>query len=255
MPVVFIFHGINPGEKKNFIKYAKKCKKYSNIYLKVITLRNDFKDVNLRNLALIDPPVFKPMDLLIDDKLNFNTPLKIGFFGQYRKEKNLGFFLDAFQKAKFNKEVKLIIQGATATTEDSNAFEEYIKKYSGNSNIEFWHKNLIGLEWQNALMSVDVIIMPYAAERYRYHWSAMLFTAIGFYKPFLQSPEMNPEVLQEFNVGRILTMQTEEKFIRQLENFINTIEINGKIYESELKKANVKYSHENLLKSVLKFNS
>ena len=66
---------------------------------------------------------------------------------------------------------------------------------------------------------------------------------------------MNPEVLQEFNVGRILTMQTEEKFIRQLENFINTIEINGKIYESELKKANVKYSHENLLKSVLKFNS
>lgn len=255
VPVVFIFHGINPGEKKNFIKYAKKCKKYSNIYLKVITLRNDFKDVNLRNLALIDPPVFKPMDLLINDKLNFNTPLKIGFFGQYRKEKNLGFFLDAFQKAKFNKEVKLIIQGATATTEDSNAFEEYIKKYSGNSNIEFWHKNLIGLEWQNALMSVDVIIMPYAAERYRYHWSAMLFTAIGFYKPFLQSPEMNPEVLQEFNVGRILTMQTEEKFIRQLENFINTIDINGKIYESELKKANVKYSHENLLKSVLKFNS
>ena len=58
MPVVFIFHGINPGEKKNFIKYAKKCKKYSNIYLKVITLRNDFKDVNLRNLALIDPPAF-----------------------------------------------------------------------------------------------------------------------------------------------------------------------------------------------------
>ena len=126
------------------------------------------------------------MDLLINDKLNFNTPLKIGFFlvNTVRQKKFRVFFLDAFQKAKFNKEVKLIIQGATATTEDSNAFEEYIKKYSGNSNIEFWHKNLIGLEWQNALMSVDVIIMPYAAERYRYHWSAMLFTAIGFYKPF-----------------------------------------------------------------------
>ena len=115
VPVVLIFHGINPKEKANFVKQAKKCEKYKNIYLKVITLRNDFKQENLANLALIEPPVFKPMDLNVNKNLVLHNPIKVGFFGQFRKEKNLGFFLQAFENANFTKSVKLIVQGATTT--------------------------------------------------------------------------------------------------------------------------------------------
>lgn len=251
VPVIFIFHGINPKEKSNFEKQAKACEKYKNIYLKVITLRNDLKQDSFSNLALIKPPVFKPTDLKVDENIILHNPVKIGFFGQFRKEKNLGFFLQVFEKAKFNKPVKLIVQGATATPEDSDVFEKYIKDYSRNGFIEFWHKNLIGKDWQEALLSVDVIIMPYAAERYRYHWSAMLFTAIGFYKPVLQSPEMNPEVLQKYNIGQVLDMQAKEVFTKRLENFINNLDNNIMIYEKNLKQANEEYSHENLIKNIL----
>ena len=114
------------------------------------------------------------------------------------------------------------MQGATARTEDSEEFEKIISEYRDVPGIEFWHKNLIGEEWQKALLEVDVIIAPYAAERYRYHWSAMLFTAIGFYKPILQSPEMNPEVLQAYNVGEAVALDSVGAFTKQLEAFVNS---------------------------------
>ena len=164
----------------------------------------------------------------------------------------LGSFLDAFKKAKFNIPVKLIMQGATARTEDSVEFEKIINEYKNIENIEFWHKNLIGEEWEKALLSVDVIIAPYAAERYRYHWSAMLFNAIGFYKPILQSPEMNPEVLQKYNVGLAIDTTDEQSFVKQLERFVNNFSENKYKYFHELQKANEEYSHKRLIKNILK---
>jgi glycosyltransferase involved in cell wall biosynthesis len=252
IPIYFIFHGINPQEIDRFIKQARQCEKYKNIYLKVITLRDDFHDINLSNLTLILPPVFKPLDFLVNTKLAYHEPIKIGFFGQFRREKNLGFLLDAFNMAKFNIPVKLIVQGATAKIEDAAAFEEYILKYKNSSNIEFWHKSLIGKEWQQALLDVDIIVMPYAAKRYLYHWSAMLFTAIGFYKPVLQSPEINPEVLQEFNIGEMLNLSSIDVFVEQLERFVNNFSSNIDTYSTNLALANAKYSHENLIKSIIK---
>lgn len=252
VPIYFIFHGINPNEKANFVKYAQKCEKYKNIHLKVITLRNDFVNDNLKNVDLIEPPVFKPVNLKADEYNNQNKELILGFFGQYRREKNVRFFLDAFKKAKFNVPVKLIMQGATARTEDSNEFEKIISEYKNIKNIEFWHKNLIGKEWEKALLSVDVIIAPYAAERYRYHWSAMLFNAIGFYKPILQSPEMNPEVLQKYNVGLAIDTQNKNVFVKQLENFVNNFNENKDKYINDLTRANQEYSHERLIKNILK---
>ena len=162
IPVYIIFHGINPHEKANFVKQAKRCEQYKNIHLKIITLRNDFKNDGLTNVDLIAPPVFKPQDLPVDKELTYNEPLTLGFFGQYRREKNVRFFLDAFKQAHFKVPVKLIMQGATARTEDSEEFEKIIKEYENVPGIEFWHKNLIGEEWQKALLGVDVIIAPYA---------------------------------------------------------------------------------------------
>lgn len=252
IPVYIIFHGINPQEKAAFVKQAKRCEQYKNIRLKVITLRNDFAEDSLKNVDLIAPPVFKPLDLPVDTSLAYKEPLTLGFFGQYRREKNVRFFLDAFKEAHFDIPVRLIVQGATARVEDSDEFERIIAEYKDVKGLEFWHKNLIGEEWQKALLGVDVIIAPYAAERYRYHWSAMLFTAIGFYKPILQSPEMNPEVLQAYNVGEAVALDSVAAFAKQLQEFVNSYEERHKQYKRGLEEANAAYSHENLVSNIVK---
>lgn len=252
VPVYMIFHGINPHEQPKFEKQAHRVEPYKNIHLKVITLRDDFKHSGLTNLDLIAPPVFKPQDLPVDTKLTITPPIKIGFFGQFRKEKNLGFFLEAFTKARFTVPVELIVQGATAKPEDGELFEQFAKEYSSYKNITFWHKNLIGLEWQKALLSVDAIMMPYAAERYRYHWGAMLFTAIGFYKPVLSSPELNPEVLQKYKIGIAVDLSTVDSFARQLEEFVDDLVKNADVYRQNLEAANKQYSHEALIHNILR---
>ena len=116
------------------------------------------------------------------------------------------------------------------------------------------HKNLIGIDWQKALLEVDVIIMPYAAERYRYHWSAMLFTAIGFYKPILISPEINPEVLEKYKIGAAVQLDSIATFSRQLEEFMDDFVKNTNIYRENLLLANKEYSHEALIKNILDEN-
>ena len=252
VPVYMIFHGINPKEQPKFEKQARKVERYQQIHLKVITLRNDFENSGLKNVDLIAPPVFKPWELSVNKKLLFTPPIKIGFFGQFRKEKNLGFFLDAFTKAKFSVPVELIVQGATAKPEDGEIFEQFAREYKDYTNITFWHKNLIGVEWQKALLGVDAIMMPYAAERYRYHWGAMLFTAIGFYKPVLQSPELNPEVLQHFNVGKAIDLSSVEAFSRQLEEFIEDLVKNTAVYQQGLDEANHVYGQDKLIQGILR---
>ncbi len=252
VPVYMIFHGINPKEQPRFEKQARKVEAYGNIHLKVITLRDDFKKSGLGNVDLIPPPVFKPWELPVNKQLSFKPPIKIGFFGQFRKEKNLDFFLQAFTQAKFSVPVELIVQGATVTPEDGELFEKFAREYQKYTNITFWHKNLIGVEWQEALLSVDAIMMPYAAERYRYHWGAMLFTAIGFYKPVLASPELNPEVLQQFNIGQAIDLSSVENFVKQLENFISDLVENTAVYQQGLDDANRAYSQSQMLREILK---
>ena len=252
VPVYMVFHGINPHEQPKFEKQAHKIMPYKQIHLKVITLRNDFQHSGLTNLDLMAPPVFKPQELPVQKHLSFKPPIKIGFFGQFRKEKNLGFFLEAFTKARFSVPVELIVQGATAKPEDGELFEQFARDYKDYKNITFWHKNLIGIEWQKALLSVDAIMMPYAAERYRYHWGAMLFTAIGFYKPVLASPELNPEVLQQFNIGKAVDLTSIPAFTKQLEEFIDDLVQNTEVYQKNLDAANEAYSQKNLIKNILR---
>lgn len=252
IPVYLIFHGINPQEQPKFEKQARSAEAYKNIHLKVITLRNDFSGSRLSNLDLIPPPVYKPMDLPANTHPEFTPPITLGFFGQFRKEKNPDLFLEAFTKAKFNVPVNLIIQGATAKPEDGELFEQLARKYAHDKSILFWHKNLIGLEWQKALLNVDVIVMPYAAKRYLYHWGAMLFTAIGFYKPVLLSPDLNPEVLRKYKIGRTLSLDDINDVTALLETFIEDLTQNASLYQTSLKAANQEYSHEALIRNLLR---
>ena len=137
------------------------------------------------------------------------------------------------------------MQGATATKEDSDDFERLAKLYESNKNIKFLHKNLLGIDWQQALM-------PYGAERYRYQPSAMLFTAIGYFKPVLQSPEMSPEVLAEFKIGEAVKLDSIDVFSKQLENFVNNFTSMSDKYRTGLLGANEKYSQENLIKNIVR---
>ena len=251
VPLYFIFHGINPKEQPKFEKQARLTEAYPQVRLKVITLRNDFKNSGLKNVDLIPPPVYKPQDLPVNQDLTFTPPVRLGFFGQFRKEKNLGFFLEAFIKARFSVPVQLIVQGATAKRSDGELFEQFARDYAKYPSITFWHKNLIGLEWQKALLSVDAIMMPYAAERYRYHWGAMLFTAIGFYKPFLISPELNPEVLEKYKIGMAADLSSVEAFTKQLEQFVEELTRHADEYKKNLDAANREYSHERLIRNIL----
>lgn len=252
VPVLFMFHGIMPGDRERFVNGVKSLKEYKNIHLGALGLQTDFTELaDCPNFHIIMGPVYRPLDLEVTPEFKFHDPLRLGFFGQYRKEKNLEFLLDAFVKAKFTKPVHFTVQGATVTQEDSNDFERLAKNYGQYDNISFLHKNLLGIEWQKALMDCDIILMPYGAERYRYQPSAMLFTAIGYFKPVLQSPELCPQILSEFKIGQAVKLDSVESFSKQLEEFINSFENQAKEYRQGLMGANKKYAQEKLIETIV----
>ena len=252
VPVLLMMHGIMPSDRKRFVEGVISLKQYSNVHVAALGMQTEFPELNnCPNFHTIFPPVYIPMDLGVKPEFEFHEPLRLGFFGQYRKEKNLEFFLEAFTKARFTEQVELLVQGATVTQEDSDDFERLAKKYAGCGGIKFLHKNLLGIEWQKDLMGCDVILMPYGAERYRYQPSAMLFTGIGYFKPVLQSPEMSPEVLQEFCIGEAVKLDSVESFTKQLENFVNTFKGKAEDYKAGLIGANEKYSQGNLIRNIV----
>ena len=75
-----IFHGINPHEQPKFEKQARKVESCQNIHLKVITLRDDFKNSGLHNVDLIAPPVFQTVGVPVNKKLAFKPPIKNRIF-------------------------------------------------------------------------------------------------------------------------------------------------------------------------------
>lgn len=253
VPVLFMMHGIMPCDRQKFVDGVKSLKQYKNVHIAALGMQTEFPELkDCPNFHTIFPPVYIPMDLGVKPEFNFHEPLRLGFFGQYRKEKNLEFFLEAFTRAKFTVPVELLVQGATVTKVDSDDFERLTKKYADCNGIKFLHKNLIGIEWQKELMGCDVILMPYGAERYRYQPSAMLFTGIGYFKPVLQSPEMSPEVLEEFCIGEAVKLDSVESFTKQLENFVNTFKCKSDDYKDGLIGANEKYSQKNLIRNITK---
>ena len=253
VPVIFIVHGINPKERKSFLNTVKACQEYQNIHFAVLTLRNDFPDVAMSNLHLLLPPVYTPRDLAVKPEFAVHEPLRLGFFGQYRREKNLEFFLEAFKQAKFTIPVEMLVQGATAKPEDSEDFLRLTQKYKDLPGVKFLHKNLIGQKWQQALLDVDVILMPYAAQRYLYHWGAMLFTAVGYYKPVLQSSELNPEVLAQYDIGEAVKLDNIDTFSQQFEKFVNEFPNNAQKYQENLTKANEAFSPQKFVEKLLQY--
>ena len=276
-----IFHGIGKGEMDRFIKQAHRANAYKNVYLDVISLRDDMLRPELPRVRKIFPPVFLPSSELSGKQGNGTTqgtanqqglehlnstdgigankehtisvdkPIKLGFFGQFRKEKNIERFIDAFVSLNYDDSVQLVVQGATVKPEDGELFESIIKQYSKYSNIQFIHASLIGKDWDRALLSVDALLLPYGAERYRYHWAAMLFTAIGFHKPVLISPEINPEVLAQYSIGEVLNLDSVNSIGQGIQRFVENLQHNKEQYNQGLMNANEDYSHRALIQSII----
>lgn len=253
-PILLILHGIMPQDRAKFVNLTKKLAQFTNIKIACLGLQDDFDELrdNL-NFFTLTPPVYSPylLNNTPQHTISRSNTLKFGFFGQYRKEKNLEFILESFCEAKFRQSVELIVQGSTPTKEDELDFKRLEQIYSKHQNIKFIHKNLIGLEWQEALMSIDVLLIPYGVKRYLYQPSAMLFTAIGFNKPVIISQNMNPQIINEFEIGEFVDLSSKEIFSRQLESFANNFDEKLSIYQTALKNANQKYSGANLINQII----
>ena len=246
IPVIFILHGINPKEAPKFLKAADALKNCANIRPTVLTFTDSIFSEQRENIRMIYPPTFVPryISWRPDMQPSAKKTLTVGFFGQYRREKRLEDFLDVYLagESSFARPVQLLVQGSTMHPEDAEDFERILAKYKGKGGISFLHKGLIGAEWQRAIAEVDVLLMPYSAPRYRYHWGGMLFTAIGFQKPVIASDDMNPEVFSAYSIGKTFPSGNLDKLKDCLIDFINTYDREAPHYARALSEAARAYS-------------
>ena len=250
IPVYFIFLGVNPQEKPKFLAHAKRCLNAENIHLCITTLRDDFGKELPPNVRLIKPPVMIPKDCICQAE---HTPLHIGFFGHYRKgEKGIECLLEAIQTAEFERPVRFVFQLVPTTKRDGQEVEAIIKKHEKDARITFRTEKLLQDDWYNAIQSVDVVILPYTAERYLYNWSAIYFTAIGAYKPVLVTRILNPEVMAEYPLGEFLDLDDTAKVQCQIADFVNFYAEKKEEYQEALVRANEAYSKKKFIHRILK---
>ena len=252
VPVLFLIHGVTPKEAEKLNHEAAAFAGQDNIRIGVQTFAKDKLNLNAEHLRIYGPPNYLPRDIDYQPCLpKADEPLTIGFFGQYRREKNIEAFLEAFIAGHYTRPVKLFIQGATQTAEDGADFERIIKKYSGHDNIEFLHKPLIGIEWQKGLASVDAIAIAYGSERYLYHTSALISNAMGYQKPVIAVDNVNPEILATYDIGVSFKNDDMNDLQTKLEDFVNQYDKKKNCYEQELKRAYADYSPARLAENIV----
>lgn len=250
VPVYFIFLGVNPQEMPKFLKAARSCLPYRNIHLCVTTLRDDFGEQRPDNVRLIAPPV---MSLPVARGGRTDAALRIGFFGHYRKgEKKLAWFLRAAEEGAFTCPLRFVLQAAPTTSADRADVEMLVERYRAHPQITILTEKLIGAAWYEAISSVDVLFLPYMAERYLYNWSALYFTAIGFQKPVITTAVLNPEIMAEFDIGAVVNMDSYESFLVGMEDFINRFSKRRETYAAQLSAAAEKYSRVNFVRNLLR---
>lgn len=253
IPVIFIFLGVNPHEKPKFLKQARRCLGYPNIKLKITTLRNDFKDDAVPNVELIHPPVLVPQGVTVKPDLVYHEPIRIGFFGHYRKgEKDVDGIIQAFTSCHLTGRAELVVQAAPTSSDDAEDMDRIIKKYEHEASVRFIRGKVQGRDWYDLLQSVDVLFLPYSNERYLYNWSAVYFNALALYKPVLVTPVLNPEILAHYQVGREVDLTNLQHLREQLGQFLQSYETMLPTYERDLHRVNDDFSTTVFLQNVLK---
>ena len=252
IPVIFIFLGVNPQEKPKFLEQARRCQSYENIKLKVTTLRDDFKYDNVPNVELIKPPVLLPEGIKVNPVLTYKEPIRIGFFGHYRKgEKDVDGIIQAFLQCQLGSKAELIVQAAPTSTEDRLDMDRIIAKYDHEKSVQFIKHKVYGKDWYDLLQSVDVLFLPYSNPRYLYNWSAVYFNAFALYKPVLATDVLNPEILKEYKVGKEVDLKDLTHLSKQLYEFLQNYKKMLPTYEQELQRINQDFSTASFLDSLL----
>lgn len=251
IPVIFIFLGVNPQEKPKFLAQARRCQAYANIKLKVTTLRDDFKNDHVPNVELIKPPVLLPEGIDAKKDLSYQEPIRIGFFGHYRKgEKDVDGIIRAFLQCHLGRKAELVVQAAPTGPDDAADMERIIKKYETEQAVRFIKGKVFGKAWYDLLQSVDVLFLPYSNPRYLYNWSAVYFNALALYKPVLATPVLNPEILADYEVGREVTLTDLSQLSQELHEFLTHYEEKLPVYERELQRVNQDFSTRAFLQSL-----
>ena len=249
---LFIFLGVNPHEKPKFLEQARKCQAYANIKLKVTTLRDDFREDNVPNVELIKPPVLLPEGVQAAPALSYREPIRIGFFGHYRKgEKDVDGIIRAFLRCRMSDKAELVVQAAPTRAEDAEDMQRIQEKYKYEKSVRFIKGKVLGKDWYDLLKSVDVLFLPYSNPRYLYNWSAVYFNALALYKPVLVTPVVNPEVLADYEVGTEVNLKDLEQLSEQLHGFLQNYQSQLPVYERELRRANHDFSTGSFLQSLL----
>ena len=185
--------------------------------------------------------------------LTYHEPVRIGFFGHYRKgEKDIDGIIQAFLDSHLEGKAELIVQAAPTGPEDADDMERIMEKYSRESAVRFIKGKVLGMAWYDLLQSVDVLFLPYSNERYLYNWSAVYFNALALYKPVLATAVLNPEMLKNYTVGQEVDLQDLGRLRQQLGQFLQSYEEMLPMYEAELKRVNHDFSTAAFLENVLK---
>jgi len=250
VPVLFLIHGVTPKEAVRLQAETKKFLARPNIRVGVQTFAKEKLELDGPNISIYSPPNYIPRDIDPAAQQAQDGILRLGFFGQYRREKKLDAFLEVYKTCEFKRPVRLIVQGATQTPADAEDFDRIIKKYEGTDGLEFWHRALIGVDWQKGLASVDAIVMPYGNDRYLYHTSAILSNAIGYKKAVINADNVNPEVLQRFKIGMDFKNGDSSSLKTAIETFVNTYDEQAELYREQLQAAYEEYSPAKLAANI-----
>lgn len=254
VPVIFVFLGVNHQEKPKFVKQSRQCLGYPNIKLKIITLRNDFAADKLSNVEIIKPPVLVPLGISVDPILKYREPIRIGFFGHYRKgEKNISSIIEAFIKAEMTDKAELIVQVAPTEKEDTLELQCIMDTYAKQPGVAFLKGKLQGKDWYDALKRMDILFLPYSNTRYLYNWSAVYFNALGLYKPVWVTKVLNPEILAEYDIGIALDLEDRQHMSERIHDFLADYAKNISIYQRELERANRDFGTAKFLQSLLQY--
>lgn len=252
VPVLFLIHGVTPKEAVKLNEEAAKLDTNPNLRIGVQTFAAEKLHLSAKKMRIYAPPNYLPRDLTSAERERpENRPLTLGFFGQYRREKNVEGLLEAFSSCEFTRDVHLIVQGATQTPADRDAFHALVVRYADEKNVEFIEHPLIGPDWQRALVGVDTIVMPYGNDRYLYHTAALISNAMGYKKTILVADNVNPEILAHYDIGMSFHSGDNTALKECMEQFVNTYDEKKAYYESELARAYQDFSPVRLAENIV----
>lgn len=204
------------------------------------------------NVELIKPPVLLPEGVQAAPALSYREPIRIGFFGHYRKgEKDVDGIIRAFLRCQMADKAELVVQAAPTSAEDAEDMQRIMEKYKYEKSVRFIKGKVLGKGWYDLLKSVDVLFLPYSNPRYLYNWSAVYFNALALYKPVLVTSVLNPEVLADYEVGAEVNLKDLEQLSEQLHGFLQNYQAQLPVYERELRRANHDFSTGSFLQSLL----